>query len=68
MLVVDARRAGQNFNIQQLTPRCFAVVACYLFHIAKVPTYETWGALSPEPRWWFGVQPRRPRSLLSSAR
>jgi hypothetical protein len=50
MLGIDARRAGLNFNIQQLRPRCFAVAACYLLHFAKVPTYETRGALSPEPR------------------
>jgi hypothetical protein len=61
MLLWNARRAGRYFKIQQLMPRCFAVVACYLLHFAKVPTYETRGALSPEPRWWFGVPPRRPR-------
>jgi hypothetical protein len=62
MLMIDARRAGRYFNIQQLMPRCFAVVACYLLHFAKVPDVRNAG--SPESRASLVVWSSAPASAF----
>ena len=47
--------SGRTFQLPM--PRCFAVVASCPHHIATVPTYETWEATGPKPRWWWVGRP-----------